>query len=101
MPKHFFTPPKHLVDQWPEIFKDMPMSSMPVAYLDILKLEFVDGRIWEFSVDELLSHHSPTEVSNQLVSILEEYQDEIIKIDFKLDINKLKSEIASKTKDIL
>ena len=77
------------------------MSSMPVAYLDKLKLEFVDGRIWEFSVDELLSHHSPAEVSNQLISILEEYQDEIIKIDFKLDIDKLKSEIASKTKDIL
>ena len=77
------------------------MSSMPVAYLNKLKLEFVDGRIWEFSVDNLLSNHTATEVSNQLISILEEYQDDIIKIDFKLDIDKLKSEIASKTKDIL
>jgi hypothetical protein len=101
VPKQFFTPPEHLIDQWPEIFKDMPMSSMPVAYLNKLKLEFVDGRIWEFSVDNLLSNHTATEVSNQLISILEEYQDDIIKIDFKLDIDKLKSEIASKTKDIL
>jgi len=54
MPKPLFKPPRHLVEEWPEVFEDMYMNTMPVYYLDMIRMEFVDGRIWEINVQAQL-----------------------------------------------
>ena len=50
MPNPLFRPPRHLVKEWPEVFEDLYMNTMPVAYLDLVHLEFKDGRIWEIDI---------------------------------------------------
>jgi hypothetical protein len=97
MPNPLFRPPRHLVKEWPEVFEDLYMNTMPVAYLERIHLEFADGRVWEIDIRTELTKQKPEEIADVLVNTLQEYKDEIKKIDFKVDIDKLKSDIASET----
>ncbi len=100
MPNPLFKPPRHLVKEWPEVFEDLYMNTMPVAYLEKVHLEFADGRVWEIDIKEELAKQTPDSIADVLVSTLQEYKDEIKKIDFKVDIEKLKKDIKDSSKNI-
>ena len=97
MPNPLFKPPRHLIKEWPEVFEDLYMNTMPVAYLDLIQLEFADGRVWEIDIREELTKQEPNSIADTLINTLQEYKDEIKKIDFKIDIEKLKKDISSET----
>lgn len=101
MHRHYFKPPKHLVDEWPEVFKDLYMDTMPVAYVDKMMIEFTDGRIWEINVKEQLKNDNSDAVAKKLLKTLTEYKDTIKNLDFKIDVGLLKADIEKKTKKIL
>ena len=101
MPNLFFRVPDNLVKEWPEVFEDMWMSTMPVTYLQILQIEFKNGRVWEINVTEQLKKSSPESLSTRLVETFREYRDTIKKVDFQLDIDRLKKDILTSTKDLL
>jgi hypothetical protein len=97
VPKNLFRPPSHLVKEWPEVFEDLYMNTMPVAYLDSLRIEFNDGRIWEIDIQDQLSTVDADAVADRLLSIFSEYREDIKKIDFKMNIEKLKTDIRKST----
>lgn len=101
MPKRLFKPPKHLIKEWPEVFEDMYMNTMPVAYLNAIKLEFDNGRVWKIEVAELLSVSDAEEVADKLLETMQEYHDTIKKIDFEVDVERLKQDISDETKKFL
>ena len=101
MPKPLFRPPTHLIKEWPEVFEDMYMNTMPVAYLKSVRLEFNNGRIWEIDIQEQLDNATNDIVAEKLLDTFTEYKDEIKKIDFKVDIDRLKKDILDSTKSIL
>ena len=101
MPNPLFKPPRHLVKEWPEVFEDLYMNTMPVAYLDSVRLDFTDGRVWEIDVKNELTKQTADGIADILLNTLQEYKDEIKKIDFKVDVTRLKNDIASETKRIL
>jgi citrate lyase gamma subunit len=73
------------------------MNTMPVAYLDSVRLDFIDGRVWEIDVKSELTKQTSESIADVLLNTLQEYKDEIKKIDFKVDISRLKNDIASET----
>ena len=89
-----------MVKEWPEIFEDLYMNTMPVAYLILLRLEFTDGRIWELNIQEQLVNAEPNDVADKLLSIVQEYRNDIKKIDFQMDIERLKTDIQESSKNI-
>jgi len=97
MPNPLFKPPRHLVKEWPEVFEDLYMNTMPVAYLDSVRLDFIDGRVWEIDVKNELTKQTSENIADILLNTLQEYKDEIKKIDFKVDVSRLKNDIASET----
>lgn len=97
MPKRLFRSPADLVRQWPEVFEDLYINTMPVAYLEMLRLEFHNGRIWEINLLEYVGDLD----ANRILEILQEYEAEISKIDFRINIDKLKVDINDATKKIL
>jgi hypothetical protein len=101
MPNPLFRPPRHLVKEWPEVFEDLYMNTMPVAYLDTIHLEFADGRVWQIDIKDQLKEEKPDAIADRLLETLAEYKDEIKKIDFKVDIDRLKKDIGDSTKSIL
>lgn len=101
MPDRYIKLPDKLIKEWPEVFSDLQVNSLPVEYLEKLKLEFHDGRIWEISIK---SHADKSEVEvfvNKLISTLSEYSEEIKKVDFLLDTDQLKKDITNNTKNLL
>ena len=98
MPKRLFRPPAHLVDQWPEVFDDMLMNSMPLAYLKTIKLEFEDGRIWHISIEDLLLTQTSDDIIENLLNILDDLS--ITNIDFDIDVDKLRKDISIETKKL-
>ena len=101
MHRHYFKPPKHLVEEWPEVFKDLYMDTMPVAYVDKMIIEFTDGRIWEINIKDQLKTEDPNKIAKKLLDTLSEYKDTIKNLDFKIDVGLLKNDIKKKTKKIL
>ena len=101
MHRHYFKPPKHLVEEWPEVFKDLYMDTMPVAYVDKMIIEFTDGRIWEINIKEQLEKEHPDKIAKKLLQTLSEYKDTVKNLDFKIDVELLKNDIKKKTKKIL
>ncbi len=101
MPNPLFRPPRHLVKEWPEVFEDLYMNTMPVAYLEFVHLEFADGRVWQIDIKAQLKEEEPDAIADKLIETLTEYKEDIRKIDFKVDIERLKKDIADSTKTIL
>jgi len=100
VPKPLFKPPRHLVKEWPEVFEDLYMNTMPVAYLEMMHIEFHDGRIWRIDIKEQLRDSDADSIASQLLETMQEYKDDIKKLDFKIDVTKLKEDIRNSTKDI-
>jgi hypothetical protein len=100
MPNPLFKPPRHLVKEWPEVFEDLYMNTMPVAYLEMVHLEFVNGRVWQIDIKEQMKSLDSDEIAAKLLETLQEYKDEIKKLDFKVDIERLKKDIGDSTKTI-
>lgn len=98
--RQYFKPPKHIVKEWPEVFEDLYMNTMPVAYVDTMILEFNDGRIWQIDIKEQLKDTDPNDVAKRLLETLSEYKDTIKKLDFKINIQKLKDDIKNRTDKI-
>ena len=101
MPKPLFRPPTHLIKEWPEVFEDMYMNTMPVAYLKNVRLEFNNGRIWEIDIQEQLTNEPNEVVAEKLIDTFQEYRNDITKVDFTIDIQRLKEDITKQTKNIL
>jgi hypothetical protein len=100
VPKSFKIP-KHLVNEWPEVFEDMYISTMPVEYLHSIKLEFHDGRVWEIAVDDQLTSLKSQAIADRLIETLYEYANDVKKIDFKVNVEKLKTDIKKEIRKIL
>ena len=101
MAKPLFRPPTHLIKEWPEVFEDMYMNTMPVAYLKNVRLEFNNGRIWEIDIQEQLTNEPNEVVAEKLIDTFQEYRDDITKVDLTIDIQRLKEDITKQTQNIL
>lgn len=95
-----FKPPEHLIEQWPEIFTDLEIKTMPVAYINHVRLDFSDGSVWEIDINSQLLSEDPEIISKKLLDTLEDYQEIIVKMDFNMDIERLISDVKSETKKL-
>jgi len=101
MPKPLFRSPRNLITQWPEVFEDLYINAIPINYIDIVRLEFANGRIWEININEQTKSWTNDYISSKLLETFEEYSEEISYLDFKVDIKKLKKDIEDSTKKLL
>lgn len=101
MPKKFFKPPADVVKEWPEIFEDMYMSSMPVKYIRGVEITFDDGRVWAIDISEQLDLRDEKEILDKLFAAFKDYQEEILTVNFQVDISKLKTDVIDSTKGLL
>lgn len=100
MSKALFRPPRHLVKEWPEVFEDLYMNTMPVTYLDIVIIEFNDGKIWQIDIGDQLKNTDADSICTKLLDIMQDYKDTIVKMDFKINVDKLKKDIKEETSKI-
>jgi len=101
MPKSLFNPHNSIVTEWPEIFEDLYVNTVPISYLECIRLEFNNGRIWEIDVKGQLLSNSCDAVTSRILETFREYQSEIVKLDFKIDIFKMQNDISDQTNKLL
>jgi hypothetical protein len=94
--------PKNVIDQWPEIFKDIEVSVIPFAYIKSVTVEFEDGKIWELNVDaEKSKNASEEDIEEYLEAFFDEYDDLIESVDFRLNTEKVIKDITNRTSRFL
>lgn len=101
MPNRLYRPPVNLINEWPEIFEDLHITTMPINYLNSILIEFSNGRVWEISVRDQLAIESAEKLTKKLFETLQEYKSEIVKVDINLDVVRLKKDIKQSSKNIL
>jgi len=99
--KKFFRPPNLIIKEWPEVFEDMYMSTMPLYYTKSLFIKFDDGRIWHLDIQDMLKDYDTDTLAKKLTDTIKEYQKEIKSIDFEINIDQLKTDVNDSTKNIL
>jgi len=92
--------PKDVIDHWPEIFNDIEVKVVPLEYLDSIHVSFDNDDAWiiEFDKDEELTSEL---VSESIDELFQEYQDQIVNVDFRLDTKKVKQDIQKRTKQFM
>lgn len=101
MPKKFVKPPKDVIKEWPEIFGDIYMNSMPIKYIHGVEIYFTNGRVWGIDLGEQLEFNSEDEVIEKLMIALKDYQEDIQTINFQVDVERLKNDVINSTKGLL
>lgn len=90
--------PDEVVEQWPEILSDITVSAIPVEYLHSVHLTFDDDKIWAI---EISHSDNVKDIEANLYDLFEDYNDVITKIDFKLDVDKIKTDVTRRTKHFM
>lgn len=101
MPK-FVKASEQLISQWPEAFEDLYISTMPVAYIQYVIIFFYDGTIWEINIKDNISATDDFEAVAEIVlDTIKDFKNDIKQLGFKLDVDKLKSDVRQESKKIL
>lgn len=84
---------------WDEILEQIEIKTVPLAYVKSIIVTFIDGNTWELDVaKEELEEDDTEEI---LDSIVEEYDDDIDTIEFRLNIDKVRDDIQETTDKFL
>ena len=86
--------PQELIDIWPEVFEDLEIDVVPVEYLHSIIVEFEDGVSWNIDLTEEAKEE---DLEGAITDLVDEYRQEIVNIDFRLDIERVKKDISKRT----
>jgi hypothetical protein len=93
--------PPSIINQWPEVLKDIEIKAVPAEYLKAITVTFTDGNSWYIDINEEFANNDNISVEDSLESFFEEYNDTITSIEFQLDAPTLISDIKSRTKTFM
>jgi hypothetical protein len=93
--------PKDVVDYWPEVFSDVKLNVLPLMYLDVVQVNFKDGKTWEIKITNKTREEGWKTFERTLSDLYRHYEDRIDNIDFKLDTTRVKIDIEKSTKKFL
>ena len=93
--------PPEVVDHWPEVFEDIDIQVIPLEYLHSVIVTFDDGKIWNIDLEKTKEKTSADQLEATLDELFAEYDDYIKNVDFRLDTERLKSDIQARTKHFM
>lgn len=87
-------------EYWEDIFDSVDMDFLPLEYLDLIIVKFLDGKVWEIDVGKT-SKDVEDSIDDILEKFFEEYEDTIDTIDFRLNTKKLQNDVGKRTRKFL
>ena len=82
-------------DYWDEILQQIDLDYIPLEYMSSVVVTFTDGKEWEIEVKQ--SKDNDLDVETVLDDFFTEYENTIDTVDFRLDLKKLKKDVAKRT----
>jgi hypothetical protein len=89
--------PKDVIDQWPEVFGEINVEAVPLAYLHSMRIIFKGGKVWDVNIAGQARAHGADNLEEHLKELLANYEEEIEHIDFRLDVEKVKKDVIKET----
>ncbi len=90
--------PKHVIDIWPDVFKDIDLKVVPLDYLHSIRVVFQDGKIWDIDIQNSKDEDGrQVNVKKELENIFRQYERDISNVDFRLDTERVKRDIKKRT----
>ena len=93
---------KAFLNRWETIIEGVDITNIPVEYIDHLVVHTIGNQEIVVSVVELLQQGIPPEdLEIALEERMEEFEDEIVSVDYILNIRKISTDIQSTTDETL
>lgn len=92
---------QNIIDQWPEIFADIDLSSIPLDYLHNVVITFKDGNQWNVIIKKRDRDVMKGNLPKELTELFNNYEKNIANVDFQLDIPQMKKDVEKSTKKFL
>ena len=90
--------PKHVIDIWPDVFKDIDLKVVPLDYLHSIRVVFQDGKIWDIDIQNSKDEDGrQVTIKKELEDIFRQYERDISNVDFRLDTERVKRDIKKRT----
>ena len=83
---------------WDEIFDTIDIDYLPIEYVGTIIVTFLDGKVWEVDVHNKNNVDDPADT---IATFLDEYNEKIDTVDFRLDTDRIKKDITKRTKRFL
>lgn len=98
MPKRL---PRDVIASWPEIFGKIEINAIPSEYLQSIIVSFTNGEQWEIDMDSKELAVADITVEEILSDLLEEYQDDIDAVDFRVHTERVKRDMIKTTRKFM
>jgi hypothetical protein len=95
--------PPEVIKHWPEIFSDIEIKAVPIEYIHSVHVHFHDGKIWQIDIDkqQTASEDGVNQIESSLETFLEQYDEDISHVDFRLNTSKVVKDIKDRTKSFM
>jgi hypothetical protein len=93
--------PKDIIDQWPEVLSEIDVQAIPLSYLHSMRITFKDGKIWDLDIAKYTKKTKIDDLDEHIAELLDNYEESIENIDFRLDVEKVKKDVIKKTNNFL
>lgn len=93
--------PKDVIDHWPEVFEGVTLNVLPLRYLHSIVVNFKDNSAWDIKITPAVRKGGWDSLQQTISDLIKDYENVIIDIDFKLDVDRIKKDIKRKTTKFL
>lgn len=93
--------PKEVIDYWPEVFGEVKLNVLPLRYLDMVLINFKDGKIWEIKITAKAKREGWESLEKTISDLVKSYESKIDNVNFKLDTIRVKKDIEKSTSHFL
>jgi hypothetical protein len=81
------------------VFENLYINSLPINYIELIRVEFSNGRKWEIDLRGGTEQRSIS-VKDLVLETFGDFKEEISKLEFTVDVNKLNTDIKIQTNGI-
>jgi hypothetical protein len=79
---------------WEDIFNDIEMTFLPIEYVSRIVIKFENNVKWDIDVDDSRKKQPLEQIEDALDELFDEYEDQIETIDFRLDLERIKTDLS-------
>jgi hypothetical protein len=88
-------------EYWQDIFDSIEIEVLPVEYMNQVNIHFKDGTVWEVDIKDSLKKQTLNDIEDSLDELFEAYEEKIQNIDFRMDMDKIKKDVAKRVRRFL
>lgn len=92
--------PAEVVDMWPDVFNEVTLNVLPLEYVEIILINFKDGKTWEIGLDSKNNKKKIKDFQSGIAEIMDSYKEFIDEIDVKINTHKVKKDVEKSVKKL-